>query len=444
MRVAEPQLDVKARFKLRILYAVHGYKPAWRIGGPVISVSSLAEALARRGHEVIVFTSNSNLDQDLDVPTGRPIDVNGVQVWYFEKSEPLKRLFPNVAYLTKSLGYLYSPQMSEALERIVPTVDLLHTHLPFNYPTYAAAHAAFRYRKPLFYHQRGVFDPERLKFRSLKKSIYLRFVEIPILKRATTLIALTGKEVEHYRRLGVSTPCRVIPNGIDAESNAIVQDSAMLESIGIRPEHKVVLFLGRIHPVKGADRLLQAFFQVQQNFPTAVLVMAGPDEFGLEKGFRQRADAAQLTHRIIFPGMVHGKLKAQLLSRADLFCLPSSGEGFSMAILEALAHNTAVLISPGCHFPEVERAGAGRIVGCNELSKALSEMLSDASALKQMGIAGHRLVAEQFTWDSITDKLLDTYAEGIERYSKRPELFLSPQRQDERAGSRKFGELEIH
>jgi len=406
----------------------------------------MAEALVRRGHEVIVFTSNSNLDQDLDIPTGCPIEVNGVQVWYFQKREPLKRLLPKVAYFSKSLGYLYSPQMREALERIVPTVDLVHTHLPFNYPCYAAAHAAFRHRKPLFYHQRGVFDPERLKFRSLKKSIYLRFIEVPILKRATTLIALNGKEVEHYKRLRVNTPCRVIPNGVDTESNAVVQDSVMIESLGIRPEHMVVLFLGRIHPVKGADRLLQAFFQIQHNCPNAVLVMAGPDEFGLEKGFKQRTDAARLAHRVIFPGMVHGKLKAQLLSRADLFCLPSNGEGFSMAILEALASKTAVLISPGCHFPEVERVGAGRIVelGCNELSKALSEMLSDASALKHMGIAGHRLVSEQFTWGSITDKLLDTYAEGIERYSKRPELFPSPQHHDECGRSQKLGEFETH
>src|SRR5206468_4081368 len=81
---------------LRILFTVHGYKPAWRIGGPIISVSSMAEALARRGHEVIIFTSNSNLDRDLDVPTNRPIDVDGVQVWYFERQELLQRLVPRV------------------------------------------------------------------------------------------------------------------------------------------------------------------------------------------------------------------------------------------------------------------------------------------------------------------------------------------------------------
>ena len=380
----------------------------------------MAENLVRRGHEVTVFTSNSNLDEDLDVPTNCPIEVNGVEVWYFAKTEPLKRLFPNVEYLSKSLGYLYSREMGRALERVVPGVDLVHTHLPFNYPTYAAAHAAFRHNKPLFYHQRGVFDPERLKFRSLKKSIYLRYIEMPILQRATTLIALTSKEVDHYKRLGANKPCRVIPNGVDTQSATVSQDSFTLESIGIRSHHTVVLFLGRIHPVKGADLLLRAFIKIHRDHPNAILVMAGPDEFGLEKNLRKSADAAGLTEHVIFPGMVHGHLKSQLLSRADLFCLPSTGEGFSMALLEALANRTAVLISPGCHFPEVEDVGAGRVarLDCNEIAHELSEMLADVPGLRQMGIAGHRLVSERFNWERIIDKLLDTYLEGIERHLK--------------------------
>jgi glycosyltransferase involved in cell wall biosynthesis len=403
---------------VRIFFAVHGYKPAWRIGGPIISVSSLAEALVRRGHEVIVFTSNSNLDQNLEVPTNRPVNVDGVEVWYFERQEPLQHLLPGVAYVSKSIGFLYSPKMANALDHIIPTVDLVHTHLPFNYPTYAAARAAVRHHKPLFYHQRGVFHPERLKFRSLKKSIYLRFIEVPILKRATTLIALTESEVEYYRRLGVNTPCHVIPNGIHTETEAVRLDLAMLRKIGVHQGHTVILFLGRIHPVKGADRLLEAFLHVQHEFPNAVLVMAGPDEFRLEKTYRQRVDAAALTHRVIFPGMVHGKLKAQLLTRADLFCLPSSGEGFSMAILEALASGTAALISPGCHFSEVESAGAGRVVGTDphDLAIALRDMLSDPLTLRSMGIAGQRLVSDRFTWERITDEVLNAYTEGMERY----------------------------
>jgi glycosyltransferase involved in cell wall biosynthesis len=404
---------------MRILFTVHGYKPAWRIGGPIISVSSVAESLVRRGHEVIVLTSNSNLDEDLDVPTDCPVDVEGVQVWYFKRREPLKRLFPRVAYVSKSLGFLYTPKMARALDRMVPGVDVVHTHLPFIYPTYAAAHAAFRHGKPLFYHQRGGFDPERLKFRSLKKTLYLRMIEISILKRATTLIALTEAEAVNYQRLGVGTPCRVIPNGIDTAAYTVSRDRILLETIGIGERHTVILFMGRIHPIKGADRLVDAFLMVKQEFPEALLVFAGPDEFGLEASLWRRVDGAGLSGSVIFPGMVHGALKKQLLARADLFCLPSAAEGFSMAVLEALASSTAVLLSPGCHFPEVEQKGAGRIVEADTglLAGELRELLADRSGLARMGKLGRQLVTERYTWKWVTTQLVEAYEEGISRHT---------------------------
>jgi glycosyltransferase involved in cell wall biosynthesis len=401
---------------MRVLFAVHGYKPAWRVGGPILSVSSLAEALVRRGHEVIVFTSDSNLDQTLEVPTERAVDVDGVQVWYFKRWLPLRRFLPGVTYVSKSIGFLYSPHMAEVLNRTVPSVDVVHTHLPFNYPTYAAARAAFAHGKPLFYHQRGVFDPERLKFRSLKKTLYLKLVEIPILRRATTLIALTDTEVLTYRRLGVDTPCRVIPNGIDAPKHDS-RGPDLLNPLGIQPEHKLILFLGRIHPIKGADRLLDAFKRVQGSFPEALLVLAGPDEFGLESALRKQSEVLLRTRRVIFPGMVTGFLKAQLLARADLFCLPSDAEGFSMAALEAMAAETAVLLSPDCHFPEVESCGAGVISDSapEALTGALAKLLAARESLKSMGRAGARLVAEHYSVDRTADLTLEAYEEGIQR-----------------------------
>jgi glycosyltransferase involved in cell wall biosynthesis len=366
---------------------------------------------------VTVFTSDSNLDQTLDVPTGRAVDVDGVQVWYFKRWQPLRRLFPGIPYMSKSIGFLYSPHMAEALDRTVPSVDVVHTHLPFNYPTYAASHAAFAYGKPLFYHQRGVFDPERLKFRSLKKALYLKLVEVPILRRATTLIALTEAEVLSYKRLGVDMPCRVIPNGIDSSSYTIPRDTTALEHLGIGPNRKMILFLGRIHPIKGADRLLEAFIRVHAAFPDAVLVLAGPDEFGLEESLRHRADALLRTRQVIFPGMLDGAIKAQMLARADLFCLPSDAEGFSMAVLEAMVSRTAVLLSPGCHFPEVEREGAG-VISDNSpdaLASALAKLLSDEEALERMGRAGAALVAARYSVERVADLMLDAYAEGLER-----------------------------
>ncbi|PZP93514.1 MAG: hypothetical protein DI587_28485 [Variovorax paradoxus] len=403
---------------MRILFSTLGYKPAWRLGGPVVVVSALAEALVQRGHEVTVYTTDSNLDEALDVPTDRAVNVEGVQVRYFRRRALVPKWTPQVAYLSKSVGYLYTPEMRMAMDRLVPSMDLVHAHMPFVYPTYAAGHAAIRHNKPLFYHQHGVFDPERLKFRSLKKNLYLRMFELPLLRRAQTLIALTEAERTSYQRLGVDTPVCIIPNGVVAQDYAGPADEAELQALGIHPAQQVVLFMGRLHPIKGADRLLSAFQTIANQFPDALLVLAGPDEFGIEQGFRACAQAAGLSQRIVFPGMVTGQRKRSLLRRADLFCLPSDAEGFSMAVLEAMASRCAVLLSPGCHFPQVEQAGAGTIVGSDtaSLSAGLASLLSRPDSLKSMGLRGEQLVAQQFTWDQVADSMLEAYAEGIERH----------------------------
>lgn len=402
---------------MRVLFAVHGYKPAWRVGGPVLSVSALAEGLVRGGHRVTVFTTNSNLDEDLDVPVDRPVDVEGVEVWYFRREEWIKKTLPWIPYLSRSMGFLYAPEMARRLDEKVPEMDLVHTHLPFIYPTWAAARAACRHGKPLFYHQRGVFDPARLKFRSLKKSLFINTVEKPTMRSATTLIALTDAEVANYRALGVKTPCRVVPNGIDVAAYAGGDRSRAEARWGLSPEDQVVLFLGRLHPIKGADRLLAAFLKVATRNPRAVLVLAGPDEWHLESKFREALAEAGLLDRVRFPGMVSGFEKVDLLARADLFSLPSDAEGFSMAVLEALASGTAVLLSPGCHFPEVEKAGAGRIVSLEPaaIAGALDELLADTPRLRSMGKRGRDFVRATYSWDRITATMVEVYAEGIER-----------------------------
>ena len=400
---------------LKILYTVLGYKPAYRIGGPIVSVSSLAEALVRKGHEVTVLTTNSNLDQDLDVPLNQPIDVDGVTVYYFRRKEFLKKWLPFIPYLAKSSGFAYAPEMAKYLDQLVPQMDLVHTHLPFIYPTKAAAKSAFKHEKALFYHQRGDFDPNRLKFRGFKKRAYIRLVERPIMDRASALIALTEAEVDSYRALGVRTRCHIIPNGIDvtAYRQAHNPDSPVLRDIP--PDAQVILFLGRLHPIKGADRLLDAFLRIHSRVPRAMLVMAGPDEWGLQSKFKEAVDRAGAADRVRFPGMVTGDVKRDLLARADLFCLPSEAEGFSMAVLESLASSTAVLLSPGCHFPLVESAGAGLICRADSISLAESiiDLLSDSRRLKLMGEAGYDLVHGHFTWDRIADQMVSAYRAGL-------------------------------
>lgn len=309
------------------------------------------------------------------------------------------------------MGFLYCPGMKIALHRILNTVDVIHTQMPFTYPTLIAAKEAVRHNIPLFYHQRGVFDPERLKFRSWKKRLYIRFFEKDLLKKASCLISLTEAETDSYRALGVNTPCEVIPNGIHVDQYWQEIPDEWRAKLGIDPDAMVILFLGRLHPIKGAVRLVEAFLRIHKDFPTAVLVCAGPDEFKIQAQLgRNNAEG-----RIIFPGMVSGDHKKALLARADLFCLPSDAEGFSIAVLEAMASRTAVLLTPGCHFDEVVSAGAGMVVpkDSDSIAIALSYLLSNRDRLRRMGNAALDLVQREYNWDPLVDKLISVYERCI-------------------------------
>jgi glycosyltransferase involved in cell wall biosynthesis len=138
------------------------------------------------------------------------------------------------------------------------------------------------------------------------------------------------------------------------------------------------------------------------------LVVAGPND-GARADFCQRI--AGLDDRAHLVGSLHGRDKWAALRDAALFCLPSRQEGFSVAILEALASRTPVVISEACHFPEVAEAGAGEIVplSADSVAGAVARILADPSARGRMGDAGRTLVEKRFTWRRAAETSLCEY-----------------------------------
>ena len=397
--------------KYKILFVVHGYKPAYKIGGPIHSVSALAENLVSQGHKVIVFTTDSNQDEKLNVIKNEPLMVDGVEVWYFETENIFQnKIFKLLPYLSKSIGYLYSPLMKSNLNKIIPKIDIVHTHLPFIYPTYIASKLAKIHNKPLLYHQRGVLSENALGFRSFKKKIYISLIEKKIIQNSSCLIALTKYELDTFKKFSLKKQrISIIPNGIDTKK--FILEDTNYSDFNINDSHIVILFLGRLHPSKGADLLLSAFMKAKLKNDNLRLVMAGPDEFGLINKFHQTIIDNNLQEYVIFPGMVLGDEKKKLLARADLFVLTSFSEGSSMAILEALASSTAVLISPQCNFNEIQDVDAGIVISndIELISDKITEMTNDLFKLKQMGQNGKEFVSKNYDWKKITGKFIELY-----------------------------------
>jgi glycosyltransferase involved in cell wall biosynthesis len=130
---------------------------------------------------------------------------------------------------------------------------------------------------------------------------------------------------------------------------------------------------------------------------------------------RKRIAERGLAERFIATGMVVGDRKIDLLGRADVFVLPSVGEGLSMATLEALASGTAAIISRECNLPIVAEAGAGAVVGRSvaEFAAALSRFLADTALLEDAKERAYILARDRFGWAPILDHLEAIYSNAL-------------------------------
>ena len=123
-------------------------------------------------------------------------------------------------------------------------------------------------------------------------------------------------------------------------------------------------------------------------------------------------DKYNLASNILLTGMVQGYQKMALISRSDIYTLPSYSEGFSVSILENMAAGKPVLITPGCNFPEVALKGAGLSVQPEReaLVEALSRLLSlENSELEIIGRKGHDIILANYTWGIAARKMKTVY-----------------------------------
>ena len=361
---------------MRILQVTPTYLPAVRYGGPIFAVHGLSRALAARGHDVHVFTTNVDGAGVSPVPLDRPSKLDGVEVHYFPSR--VKRLY-------------WSPQLGSALTRHIRSFDLVHSHAVFLWPGVAAAQAARRAGVPFVLSPRGMLVPELIEAKSrLAKRAWLRFVEGRSLASAT--IHFTSiLEQEDAGRLAI--PFRssfVIPNGIDIVARPPVVREA-----------NTLLYLGRISWKKRIDRIIE----ILPSLSDTRLIVAGNDDEGLTPALANLARRLGVDDRVDFRGAVYGEAKYALLASATLFVLPSESENFGNTVLEALSMETPVVLASGVALArDVEAAGAG-IVGL----EAIGPLLRDTEKRSAMGRNGRRLVESRFAWDTVAEAMERQY-----------------------------------
>ncbi len=391
--------------------ATHGYKPASKIGGPIVSVAAVAERLAARGHDVTVITSDSNLTERLAIDTRCSHLIDGVTVW-FNRTLNFREAVLGTRRPRRRLGYLYSVELRRRAAECIRRADIVHLQMPFVYPTYAAAREAARYGVPYLYQQRGVFDPSRMQCRGLKKKLFFHLRESSVIKRAAGLVALTEQEVTSYRKLGCVNEIYRVPNGIDLPNlDSLTGAEQQIREIGLDPGRATAIFLGRVNAQKGVRILFEAYLVARQKRKDLQLIIAGPDEDGLGEELRRTAIKKGVSGEVKVIGHVEGDRKLRLLAGSQVFCLPSNAEGFSMAVLESLAVGTHVLLSPGCNFPEVELEDVGRVVPrtVEAFAAGLALTLRPRERTDSDRQRARVFVEKNYDWERITSAIENIY-----------------------------------
>lgn len=311
-------------------------------------------------------------------------------------------LFPQPPTLPRTVTF----ELGRFLEREVDRFDLVHIHGLWRYPQWVAARAAKRSGIPYIVSPHGMCEPFEMAHKGWRKSLLWNLVERHNLGRAAALHAITEAERGYCENL-TRTPVWVIPNGVVLPSE-VPREIEVHLPLKLPATDPVLLFLGRLHPKKGLDLLLQALTQIKD----AQLVLAGPDPVGYRATLLEQVHRHHLQERVHFPGMVTGLAKQALLARADAFVLPSYSEGFSMAVLEALAAAKPVVITQRCYFDRVAEAGCGWVVEPTvaDLTQALKALLHLAPEERtKMGLRGRSLVESEYTWSAVAHQMHELY-----------------------------------
>lgn len=311
----------------------------------------------------------------------------------------------------------FSLCFARALSREIRSFDIVHVHAIWNFPSWWTMRAACRAQVPFIVAPQGSLDPWALQQNRWGKKLYGGLTEVPLVRQAACLQALTRKEARQFLEYGLPVDYEIIPNGVKEE----LMDRNRAPNpgyFGMPPECRTLLFLSRIHPKKGLDLLVQAAQSVRHSHPTLRFVVAGGDGgSGYLSALKSKCLSLGVSDMFIFLGEVEGDQKLEVLTAADAFVLPSYSEGLPVAVLEALAVGLPAVITDECNLPEVAGLGAGYVVTPESvcIASAIQQLFSlSDDQRRHMGKSGRELIAERYTWSRISRQTLACYQHLLE------------------------------
>jgi glycosyltransferase involved in cell wall biosynthesis len=383
---------------MRILHVISGIDP--RNGGPTNALIGLTAAQVRAGLEVRVASTWQEEDA-------------------FRSAERLKQLGVGVRMIGPAHGKLSRhPDIVGAMEQELEHADVLHVHAVWEEIEHQACRAAWRMRVPYVFTPHGMLDPWNMRKRWLLKQLYLAMRMRRNLDNAALLHFTTEIERDWVARMHLSPPTLVESLGLDwSEFANLPPRDAFRSQYPQLVSAPIILFLGRIHYGKGLELLIPALAMMRRR--DAMLVVAGPDTFGYRREIDQLMARHGVGARVVFTGMIAGEQKLAALVDADLLAMPSYHENFGLAVIEALAAGTPVIVSDQVNLhPQIAAGGVGAVVPMDvvALAQTLDRWLEEEKVRQSAAGAARAFARERFDWNEIARRWVGHYRAVMERH----------------------------
>jgi len=312
--------------------------------------------------------------------------------------------------LGRTVGY--PPSFRSSLTRLARSVDLVHLHGLWLYPTLLGCQVLRSLRRPYVISLYGLLMVDALRRSHLKKSLALALVEHRSIEAAAAVIATSDQELDQFRAIGFSTPASVVPLALDPAAIQVLARGRSLDDFLARRE-RTVLCISRFHSQKRLVELVLAFADIAHAAPNWRLRLAGPDD---ENGYRERVVAAVkasgVTERISVEPALHAEYLWKAYWDADLFVLASTFEGFGMVIGEALSAGLPAIATRDAPWPQLQTNDCGWWIdpSLESLRSTLREATSTPpNKLWEMGQRGMQLMRAEFSPHTLSKRLVELY-----------------------------------
>jgi glycosyltransferase involved in cell wall biosynthesis len=274
---------------------------------------------------------------------------------------------------------------------------------------------AKKYKIPYIIQPHGSFElsDDRLWL----KKIFDRLWGFQLLRNASKIITSSNKEAEQFLSIGIQKDrIAIIPNGVEIkEFEKLPLKGKFKEKYKILKEERFILYLGRLHRIKGIDLLINAFSDLSKEMEGTRLVIVGPDD-GMLVELLKQTDDLKLTNKIIFTGRIDNETKLAAYTDADVSVLPSVYECFAVTAVEAWSCGTPLIISEGCLFSEYlpDNAAVFRF-DRTQLKNLIKQVLLDQAFRNKIRNDGEYLVKNKFNWSKIIIDYKNVYSDIVKK-----------------------------